>query len=788
MEVEWLALKDLSSPRKSFRAGLDEGGVGHHEQKENIFGERRRSTPLKSPDPGATPMAFGRTDLVHVTPVKHSAASVEPLTPTANLKMLISAASPDIRDREMKKVLFRPIENEGAKPATPESPAEDAEADDSCQFEGAEEENDPDKKPSRKQKSLGLLCQKFLALYPDNPPPHSPIWISLDEVSTNLGVERRRIYDIINVLESLMMVGRIAKNSYTWFGRQRLEATLQELQQRGRQQGYHLQMEGAEAGAWREEDGAEGDGSNACANRKDKSLRIMSQKFVMLFLVSKTHTVTLDAAARTLIDESQDLSSHSKYKTKVRRLYDIANVLTSLNLIKKVHVREERGRKPAFKWLGPVDFKNSAGNTANRAQPVDVQDLRRAKMSRHASFNVTPTAAAAATAQRQVNSAPCSPRSKFPELQTQPLDYSRKTGGNGGSTATQQHFGISSDIFTVSRLSGVNVFIEFQGSLQACARVGSSLIVSGIFYLSFAKKMSDFHARCPRSPCSGHAAAASAQQLLPPLPASPHCLAYLPSLSQPSVVMLYRPGQVAEGPGSPAAECAEGRKRKRDESEDEERTKLRVSEGHGKLIAGTGSTDGGPCSGGEPAQYSHYLYVPNNAGLNSLNFLLSAGQQPAGLTLTPGSVPTLALPYVLLPPSTLSGYPMEARSQLSFGVPAVMPQAHVVVGGVPYALAAAADAGAASAPSPSSPERSGATGKLQLSPSGPRQTTSVSECMTPQTPKETVPSAASAPSASKPFFRTPAPAVGGAVAAARKRGSAQRRLDVGHTPAQPLTG
>lgn len=55
---------------------------------------------------------------------------------------------------------------------------------------------------------------------------------------------------------------------------------------------------------------------SAGGNRKDKSLRIMSQKFVMLFLVSKTQTVTLDAAAKILIEESQDSSSHSKYKSK----------------------------------------------------------------------------------------------------------------------------------------------------------------------------------------------------------------------------------------------------------------------------------------------------------------------------------------------------------------------------------------------------------------------------------------------------------------------------------------
>ncbi|NXT99193.1 E2F8 factor, partial [Buphagus erythrorhynchus] len=44
---------------------------------------------------------------------------------------------------------------------------------------------------------------------------------------------------------------------------------------------------------------------------------------------------------------------------KIRRLYDIANVLSSLKLIKKVHVTEERGRKPAFKWTGPEVLPNT---------------------------------------------------------------------------------------------------------------------------------------------------------------------------------------------------------------------------------------------------------------------------------------------------------------------------------------------------------------------------------------------------------------------------------------------
>uniref|UniRef100_A0AAY4EWM0 Transcription factor E2F8 n=1 Tax=Denticeps clupeoides TaxID=299321 RepID=A0AAY4EWM0_9TELE len=349
------------------------------------------------------------------TPTKgRNVPSCEPWTPTSNLKMLISAASPEIQ-----LCFFIDL--------------------------GLGEESE---KISRKEKSLGLLCHKFLARYPDYPNPAVNNDICLDDVAGELNVERRRIYDIMNVLESLHMVSRLAKNRYTWHGRSKLPQTLATLRKVGEEQRYGQQMqqirqhsfdqeldfdEEKENEEFLQEMDGEGGQKEMCFvelpgvefkgasvnSRKDKSLRVMSQKFVMLFLVSTPRVVSLDVAAKILIGEDQIMDrDKNKFKTKIRRLYDIANVLSSLELIKKVHVTEDRGRKPAFNGLDlrtclPANV-SSASRTLEPRSSIDncTKNLfsspgEKRGFTRH--HSLVKLAKSIQDDRRKINSAPTSP-------------------------------------------------------------------------------------------------------------------------------------------------------------------------------------------------------------------------------------------------------------------------------------------------------------------------------------------------------------------------------------------
>ncbi|KAL4480520.1 hypothetical protein ABPG72_022275 [Tetrahymena utriculariae] len=184
---------------------------------------------------------------------------------------------------------------------------------------------------SRREKSLEELSKKFLSLFLDK----EESMLSLDKITNQLGVERRRIYDIINILESLKLVSRKGKNNYKWNGFQKIYETITQFDQKSltKKEEQELTQE---------------------PQKREKSLEMLSIGFLKLFLHWKS-TMTLEEAARKL--SSKQIDDH-KIKTKIRRLYDIANVFKSLGLIKKTSLIETK--KPAFEWIGIVGLDSFA--------------------------------------------------------------------------------------------------------------------------------------------------------------------------------------------------------------------------------------------------------------------------------------------------------------------------------------------------------------------------------------------------------------------------------------------
>ena len=220
----------------------------------------------------------------------------------------------------------------------------------------------PEKGVNRKEKSLGLLAERMLAGLPENVQSGESMELQLDDTAKMLQTERRRIYDIVNVFEAVQIMSKVGKNVYQWHGRTFLLQSLAWLRQLalklGMEEQYkvardqeiqtmihnqeNVNIENVSPGTFSPLASPSPLSSplmspyNSPNDPNGTSMGINTQKFLMLFLVTPApQTLTLDFAAKVIH------GSHQVEKTRltrIRRLYDIANILQSLELIRKVQV------------------------------------------------------------------------------------------------------------------------------------------------------------------------------------------------------------------------------------------------------------------------------------------------------------------------------------------------------------------------------------------------------------------------------------------------------------------
>mmetsp|Transcript_11914 Transcript_11914/g.25792 ORF Transcript_11914/g.25792 Transcript_11914/m.25792 type:complete len:604 (-) Transcript_11914:283-2094(-) len=233
-------------------------------------------------------------------------------------------------------------------------------------------EGSKDTSYDRAEKSLGLLAKKFMDTFASKPvaplegPPEEGSTLSIDDAADALDVERRRIYDIINILESVKVVTRAKKNTYMWHGGDNLPLFFARLQQ----ESFRLHADEAKKNGIITEDTYIRQSSfpdGAADEKKEKSLSKISTNFLRIFLLGNETMGLTEVSDRILGTRSTGVNSKSddetteaakkaakQMKTKIRRLYDVANVLQSIGIVEKINSGSsytQGNTRPSFKWV-----------------------------------------------------------------------------------------------------------------------------------------------------------------------------------------------------------------------------------------------------------------------------------------------------------------------------------------------------------------------------------------------------------------------------------------------------
>ena len=165
--------------------------------------------------------------------------------------------------------------------------------------------------------------------------------VPVDALAERLGVKRRRLYDVMNVLEAVGVTERISKGACKWHGASRVEACLEKLR---------AEETSARDGTER---GSENDLSGDASSLKSLAARLMRHVGA-----SDGAPVAFDACAAALklggvpAPDAPGALGTGALAGAARRLHDVASILIRVGVLAFVeHEGKTKGRGD-LKWLG----------------------------------------------------------------------------------------------------------------------------------------------------------------------------------------------------------------------------------------------------------------------------------------------------------------------------------------------------------------------------------------------------------------------------------------------------
>ncbi|KAL7072228.1 hypothetical protein ACQ4LE_008839 [Meloidogyne hapla] len=234
--------------------------------------------------------------------------------------------------------------------------------------------------PSRKEKSLGKLCAPFLERVALEAAQGRDV--HLESVARSMNVEKRRIYDIVNVMEALEVMQKTNKSFYKWHGLDRLPELMFALQRDAQKGELPIKIAKVEKAMCSfttnfninfneeknklkeektqiseelpEDDEDSAFGPLTSRDRCGKnSLAQLCRRFLMVLLCNPNRAVSLDVVSTMLIKDLDSEGYEPPSRSRCRRLYDIANVLAMMSLVEKKHHLFGTKKIPLFVYCGP---------------------------------------------------------------------------------------------------------------------------------------------------------------------------------------------------------------------------------------------------------------------------------------------------------------------------------------------------------------------------------------------------------------------------------------------------